>query len=217
MRNHLPRILITTGPTREYFDPTRFLSNPSSGKMGWLLAQEAKAQGCPVKLIHGPLAFKVSDIPSISVTSALEMFKAVKKNFKDCDILIMSAAVCDYRPQNTNQQKIKKSASQNKILHLVPNPDILKWAGEHKENQLLVGFAAETENIIQNAQKKLIQKNLNIIIANEVGTDRAGFESEYIKFSLLEHNDTIIPIKRWRKSKLAQFLIQLILKKFHAH
>ncbi len=217
MQTRLPKVLITAGPTREYLDPTRFLSNPSSGKMGWLLAQEAKTQGCKVKLIHGPLAFKTTGITSIPVISAIEMFEAVKKNFKDYDVLIMSAAVSDYRPKNLNHQKTKKTNSKNKILRLISNPDILKWAGEHKKNKILVGFAAETEKIIQNAQKKLVQKNLDMIVANEVGSSQAGFESEYIKFSLLEQNAKIEAIKRWKKNKLSQFLIQRIIKKFHAY
>lgn len=209
----LPRILITAGPTREYIDPTRFISNPSSGLMGWLLAQEAVKQGCKTRLVLGPVSFQPCGIPVSSVISAEEMFKAVKKYFKNFDILIMSAAVSDYRPSAFDFQKIKKSSSKNKTLKLVQNPDILAWAGKHKGSKFLIGFAAETTKVIENARKKLLNKNLDMIVANHVGNKGAGFDSTKIKFSILEARQKNKSLKTWSKKRLAQHIISLILKK----
>lgn len=160
------RVLVTAGPTREYIDPVRFISNPSTGKMGYLIAEYAKNIGLDVILISGPTHLKIpEDIKVIKVESAREMYKETIKYFKKIDILIMAAAVSDWRPKRKFKNKLKIKREWN--LKLVPNPDILKNISKlKKENQKIIGFALETENIIDNATKKLKNKKLDLIIAN---------------------------------------------------
>lgn len=160
------KILITAGPTQESIDPVRFISNYSTGAMGFSLAKEAKGKGHQVILISGPTKAKPPQgLKVIKVITAQEMLKAVKKYFNWCDSLIMSAAVCDFRPQKFSQAKLKKRKSL--ILSLKENPDILSWCARHKKNKILIGFALETENLIKNALKKLKSKNLDFIVANQ--------------------------------------------------
>jgi len=160
------KILITAGPTQEPIDPIRFISNYSTGAMGFYLAQEAKAKRHQVVLVSGPVSLKPPPgVKVTSVTTAQEMLKAVKKHFSWCDALIMSAAVCDFKPQKFSQAKLKKR--KNLILNLKENADILSWCGKHKKGKILIGFALETENLVKNALKKLKSKNLDFIVANQ--------------------------------------------------
>ncbi|MBI2091388.1 MAG: phosphopantothenoylcysteine decarboxylase [Deltaproteobacteria bacterium] len=183
-----PIILITAGPTREYIDPVRYISNDSSGEMGFALAEAAKKTGAKVTLICGPLSvghlfeknpakcrtlkggYRQISVRHLNVVSAREMFEAVKKNYKKADIIIMAAAVADWRPFRCSSLKLKKrtiAPSGHRTIALVQNPDILAWLGKHKRpNQILIGFALETENLLKNAQNKLKNKKCDVIVGN---------------------------------------------------
>jgi phosphopantothenoylcysteine decarboxylase/phosphopantothenate--cysteine ligase len=172
------KVIVTAGPTREHIDPVRFISNPSSGKMGVAMAEAAQGLGADVTLIHGPLfVSKPEGIHSISITSTAELFEAVKE-YKDADVIIMAAAVSDFTPTEIHPQKVKKTEGENSI-GLKKTQDILAWLGDHKkEGQVLIGFAMETENLIENATSKLKKKNADWIIANSLNNKDAGFESD---------------------------------------
>ena len=158
--------LITAGGTREYIDPVRFISNASSGRMGYALARAALKAGHKVTLISASDLQPPVGVDFVSVDSAAEMFEAVKKFFSKCDCLIMAAAVADYTVARPAKSKIKKTR-ENLIIKLKPTTDILKWATKHKKkNQMIVGFALEEKNLRANAEKKLKEKNLDMIIAN---------------------------------------------------
>jgi phosphopantothenoylcysteine synthetase/decarboxylase len=169
------QILITSGGTREYIDPVRFISNASSGTMGYALAAAAFEAGHEVTLISASDLQPPVGIDFIGVENAAEMFAAVKKNFAKCDCLIMAAAVSDYTPVRPAKTKIKR-VDKHLTIKLKPTADILKWAGTHKKkNQIVIGFALEDKNIQANAEKKLKEKNLDMIIANTpaaIGSDR---------------------------------------------
>lgn len=185
------RLLITSGRTREDIDPIRYLSNKSSGKMGYSLAQVAVDLGAEVTLVSGPTNLNVPDglKEFISVDSAIHMYEKVDEKFKDTDIFIACAAVADYRPKEYQDKKIKKS-DLNLTIELVRNPDILFEMGKKKENQLLVGFAAETNNIIENALKKLEKKNLDMIVANNAST--MGTDTNSIEIIRKDRSSTVI-------------------------
>jgi len=176
-------ILITAGPTHEYIDPVRFISNPSSGKMGAAMARAAWYRGADVKIISGPVEFNSYGFEVIKIKSALEMLEAVKKNLSWADYIVKAAAVGDYRVKNFSAQKIKRAASadgqenkNNFTVELEQNPDIAAEVGKLKrENQILIGFAAETQNISENAREKLARKNLDFILANDVAAEGSGF------------------------------------------
>lgn len=185
------KILITSGRTREDIDPIRYLSNKSSGKMGYSLAQAAVDLGAEVTLVSGPTNLNVPDglKEFISVDSAIHMYEKVDEKFKDTDIFIACAAVADYRSKEYQDKKIKKS-DLNLTIELVRNPDILFEMGKKKENQLLVGFAAETNNIIENALKKLEKKNLDMIVANNAST--MGTDTNSIEIIRKDRSSTVI-------------------------
>lgn len=192
-RNHSKlqdkNILITAGPTREYFDPVRFLSSPSSGRMGLAIANEAKKRGATVTLVRGPMqvpdSFSGKDIP---VISAKEMMERVREHLP-CDIFVSCAAVSDYRFDEVLASKFKKG--QHEVtLKLVPNPDILQYVSKEKlYKDLVIGFAAETHDVKQNALKKLREKNLNWVVANQVYQERQGFEREQTSVLMLNAKD----------------------------
>lgn len=185
------KLLITSGRTREDIDPVRYLSNKSSGKMGYSLAQAAVDLGAEVTLVSGPTNLSVPDglKEFISVDSAIHMYEKVDEKFKDTDIFIACAAVADYRPKEYQDKKIKKS-DLNLTIELVRNPDILFEMGKKKENQLLVGFAAETNNIIENALKKLEKKRLDMIVANNAST--MGTDTNSIEIIRKDRSSTVI-------------------------
>lgn len=172
------KVIVTAGPTREHIDPVRFISNPSSGKMGVAMAKAAQSLGADVTLIHGPISVsKPEGIHSINITSTADLFEAVKE-YRDADVIIMAAAVSDFTPTEIHQQKVKKAEGENSI-GLKRTQDILAWLGEHKkEGQVLIGFAMETENLIENATSKLKKKNADWIIANSLNDKDAGFEAD---------------------------------------
>jgi phosphopantothenoylcysteine decarboxylase / phosphopantothenate---cysteine ligase len=179
------KVVVSAGPTREFFDPIRFISNPSSGKMGIAMAEAARLLGGDVTLLHGPVTAPLPDrIQQASFTSADELFELIK-NHQDADVIIMAAAVSDFKPANSFAQKIKKSdVSLN--LALSRNPDILEWLGKQKKSgQILIGFAMETEHLKKNALSKLERKNLDWICANSVTEVGAGFGSDTNKITLL--------------------------------
>ncbi|BCM91378.1 coenzyme A biosynthesis bifunctional protein CoaBC [Abditibacteriota bacterium] len=173
------RVLITAGPTRENLDPVRFISNRSSGKMGYALAEEARSRGARVTLVSGPTSLATPQgAERINVQSALEMRDATIVAFENCDILIACAAPADFRAANQATQKIKRGDSQIMHLELVANPDIVRECGTRKRpNQIVVGFAAETHNVEAEARRKMLEKNLDAIIANDVTREGAGFDS----------------------------------------
>ena len=202
------RLLITSGRTREDIDPIRYLSNKSSGKMGYSLAQAAVDLGAEVTLVSGPTNLNVPDglKEFISVDSAIHMYEKVDEKFKDTDIFIACAAVADYRPKEYQDKKIKKS-DLNLTIELVRNPDILFEMGKKKENQLLVGFAAETNNIIENALKKLEKKNLDMIVANNAST--MGTDTNSIEIIRKDRSSTVINQKR--KIELAYDILKEVI------
>lgn len=173
------RVLITAGPTQEALDPVRFITNHSSGKMGYEIAKAAKAMGAEVTIISGPVALEAPcDVKMVPVVSANEMFEAVKSHYYEADIIIKAAAVGDYRPVAIAEHKIKKQGETLEIS-FVKNPDILAYLGEHKQKQQVIcGFAMETQNLIENATEKLNKKNCDMIIANNLKVDGAGFQGD---------------------------------------
>ncbi|MEA1928411.1 MAG: bifunctional phosphopantothenoylcysteine decarboxylase/phosphopantothenate--cysteine ligase CoaBC [Candidatus Auribacterota bacterium] len=208
------RFIITTGPTREFIDPFRFISNPSSGKMGYALARAVVEQGGDVILISGPVTQPpVSGVVLISVISALEMREEVNKHISSADVVIMAAAISDYRPAHFSKSKIKKSASEISIP-LTKNPDILKELGEDKGDRILVGFSAETDNIVDNAIKKLKSKNLDLIIANDISASGSGFHSETNQVILIDSRERVEEWPLMSKTELAQRIIQQIIDNY---
>ena len=202
------KLLITSGRTREDIDPIRYLSNKSSGKMGYSLAQAAVDLGAEVTLVSGPTNLNIPDglKEFISVDSAIHMYEKVDEKFKDTDIFIACAAVADYRPKEYQDKKIKKS-DLNLTIELVRNPDILFEMGKKKENQLLVGFAAETNNIIENALKKLEKKNLDMIVANNAST--MGTDTNSIEIIRKDRSSTVINQKS--KMELAYDILKEVI------
>ena len=172
--------LISAGPTREWIDPVRFISNPSSGKMGYALAKEAHTRGFDVNLVSGPVSIKpVDGIMLTKVETAEEMRRAMIEKYDSSDLIIMCAAVCDHKPKFKWQQKKKKDQFPQNI-EMIPNDDILEELGRRKkEFQSLVGFAAETENGVQNALQKLKNKNLDWIALNDISNKKIGFNSDF--------------------------------------
>ncbi len=202
------KVLITSGRTKENIDPIRYLSNNSSGKMGYSLAQAAIDLGAEVTLISGPTNLEIpKGLKSfVSVESALEMYEKVDEYFGDTDIFIACAAVADYRPKEYKKEKIKKSNS-DLILELVRNPDILFEMGKKKDKQLLIGFAAETNDIKENALKKLEKKNLDFIVANNAST--MGNNTNTVE--IIRKNKTSVKINQKNKIELAYDILKEII------
>ena len=192
------KLLVTAGPTREAIDPVRYISNHSSGKMGYAIAEEAAKLGAEVTLVTGPTSLTPPQgVNTLPVISSEEMFQAVKKNYNDQHVMIMAAAVADYTPSSTSTKKIKKK-SDDMAIHLKKTTDILKFVGQHKkETQLLVGFALETDQEIDNAKKKLFGKNLDFIVLNSLRDPGAGFSHDTNKITLLDRYGEIqeFPLK----------------------
>ena len=203
--------LISAGPTREWIDPVRFLSNPSSGKMGYALARAAVDRGMQVTLVSGPTALKApAGAEVLFVETAREMQEAMSQRFAKADLIIMSAAVSDHRPETRSKQKQKKEQMRMK-LDLVANPDILMELGKQKKNgQTLVGFAAETENLLPNARRKLREKNLDWIVANDVSEKDRGFQSDFNKISLLSKEQKEMDFEYQEKNSLARKIMDIL-------
>ena len=196
------KVLVTAGPTRESIDPVRYLSNHSSGKMGFALAQAAAAFGADVTLVSGPVSLADPDgVEVIRVTTALEMHGEVISRFADADVVIKAAAVADYRPAVTSDNKIKKGGDMT--LTMVRNPDILAELGKQKAGQMLVGFAAETENLQENARGKLNSKNLDMIVANDLTQEGAGFAADTNVVKLYYRDGRELALPKMAKTELA--------------
>jgi phosphopantothenoylcysteine decarboxylase / phosphopantothenate---cysteine ligase len=200
------KIIITSGPTLEPIDPVRFISNRSSGKTGYHLAMEAKTRGIgPIVFITGPTFFLPGGVDLIQVETAQEMHAAIDEHFSQADVVIMAAAVSDYRSLKYYPDKLKKN-SEKIILELVETPDILLELGRRKrKNQILVGFAAETEDIFVNAQKKLLNKNLDLLVLNEISPSNPAFGSEENQVYLLRP-DAIKKVEKTSKSHIAALI-----------
>ncbi len=172
------KVLITAGPTQEALDPVRYITNHSSGKQGYAIAKAAYELGAEVTIVSGPSNQKASEgIKILPVTSAIEMFEAVKQEYEQADYIIMAAAVSDYRPEIVHDHKIKKEGD-DLTIHFVKNPDILAYIGQHKTHQILCGFAMETKDLDENAKKKCIKKNCDMLIGNNLFTKGAGFKTD---------------------------------------
>jgi phosphopantothenoylcysteine decarboxylase/phosphopantothenate--cysteine ligase len=205
-------VLITAGPTQEPLDPVRYLSNRSSGKMGYALAEAAVARGARVILVSGPVSLpRPSGVELIPVQTAVEMRKAVLDRLEQATIIIKAAAVADYHRANPPQQKVKKTAARMS-LELDPTPDILAEVGRKKGDRLLVGFAAETENLIEEARRKLQSKNCDMVVANLVAQTGIGFESDENEVTLLLSTGETIPVARASKASIAQRIFDEMLK-----
>lgn len=205
-------VLITAGPTREDIDPVRFITNHSSGKMGYELAKCAMLRGANVTLISGVTNIKKpSFVDVIQVVSAKDMYDKVIENYEKADIIIKSAAVADYTPKQTSQNKIKKSDSEM-TLELCKTQDILAYLGKHKkQNQFICGFSMETENMIENSSKKLISKNADMIVANNLKVEGAGFQGDTNIVTIITKNN-IIDNCIMSKAEVATKILDEILK-----
>ena len=197
------RLLITAGPSREPLDPIRYISNRSSGKMGYALARAAMARGAEVVLVSGPTALEPpSGARTIAITTAEEMRRAVFEEFPACSAVIMAAAVADYRAASIAGTKIKRGSGPVE-LRLEPNPDILKELGMKKNGKLLVGFAAETEQLVLNAKKKLRDKNLDMIVANDVTQEGSGFDGDTNVVTIVDRTGAARSLPLMTKDELA--------------
>ncbi|MBS4536114.1 bifunctional phosphopantothenoylcysteine decarboxylase/phosphopantothenate--cysteine ligase CoaBC [Clostridium sp. D2Q-14] len=204
------KVLITAGPTIEAFDPVRYISNHSSGKMGYSIAEEAKNRGANVTLISGPTKLlKPVGINIINVTSTEEMYEETIKYFKSTDILIKAAAPSDYKPISYNKNKIKKSEGSMHI-ELTRNPDILEKCGEIKDSQIIIGFAAETENIEEYAINKMENKNLDMIVANNIAEEGAGFKGDTNKVIIFNNSGKKKEYPLMSKKNLAKIILDNI-------
>ncbi|MFN8659515.1 MAG: bifunctional phosphopantothenoylcysteine decarboxylase/phosphopantothenate--cysteine ligase CoaBC [Candidatus Obscuribacterales bacterium] len=207
------QVLVTAGGTREAIDPVRFIGNRSSGKMGIAVADAAYARGADVTLITTVEVDR--PYPSIFVETAQEMQEAVEAEFDTCDGLIMTAAVADYRPIHVSNKKIKKSESEDLVLELTKNPDILDLLGQIKrKNQVIIGFAAESEELMNNAQAKLKRKQLDIIVGNDITVPDIGFGSDYNAVVILSAEGTRENLPRMPKRSIAEHICNLLAQRF---
>ncbi|ASJ54580.1 bifunctional 4'-phosphopantothenoylcysteine decarboxylase/phosphopantothenoylcysteine synthetase [Brevibacillus formosus] len=204
-------VLITAGPTREKIDPVRYITNHASGKMGYAIAEAARDRGAKVTLISGPTTLARPDgVEFIAVESVQEMFDAVMEQLPHCDIVVKSAAVSDYRPKHVAEHKMKKGDGPLDLA-LEKAPDILKTIGERKTKQFVVGFAAETQNVLQHAQSKLERKNLDMIVANNVLLEGAGMGSDTNIVTLLTRGGEQLALDKLSKRAVADKLFDAVL------
>lgn len=202
------KILVTAGPTRERIDPVRYLSNFSSGKMGYAIAREAIKMGADVTLVTGPTDLQVpSGANVVRVESAQDMLEAVLSRYPDMDVVIKTAAVADYRPKTVHSEKMKKRAGEL-VLELERTTDILKTLGEKKEQQLLIGFAAETVDVEHYARQKLETKNLDMIVANDVKAEGAGFGTDTNIVTMYKQSGDVISLPLLSKAEVAQRILE---------
>jgi phosphopantothenoylcysteine decarboxylase / phosphopantothenate---cysteine ligase len=205
-------ILVTAGPTCEDLDPVRYLSNRSSGKMGYAIAEVAARRGARVILVSGPTTLDTpAGVERINVRSAEEMARVVADRFPACSIAIFAAAVADYRPAARSVEKVKRN-NEPVTLSLEPTPDILSSVARNKGNKLIVGFAAETQNLAENARKKLSAKNADLIVANDVTAEGAGFDHETNVVTLFARDAREMPLPRMEKREVAQQLLDEVIR-----
>ncbi|MEM5768185.1 MAG: bifunctional phosphopantothenoylcysteine decarboxylase/phosphopantothenate--cysteine ligase CoaBC, partial [Bacillota bacterium] len=211
------KILITAAGTQEPIDPVRYIGNRASGKMGYALAEAAKNKGASVVLVSGPTHLAPpAGVELIAVNTAGEMRDAVVSRFPELDVVIKTAAVADYRPKVTTEQKIKKAAGEL-VLTLEKTPDILRELGQQKQHQILVGFAAETENLLEHGRDKLYRKNLDMLVVNDVTAAGAGFATDTNIVNIMFPDGTVeewpIMTKKRVAEKLLGKIIELMQKK----
>ncbi|MBT1180173.1 bifunctional phosphopantothenoylcysteine decarboxylase/phosphopantothenate--cysteine ligase CoaBC [Bifidobacterium vespertilionis] len=212
-------VLVTAGPTQESLDPVRYLTNHSTGKMGYAIAEKARDMGAAVTLVSGPTALEAPEgVDIVRVTSAQDMFDAVSARFENADITIMAAAVGDFRAENIHPQKIKKQGRDTLELKLVSNPDILAWAGSHKRDgviagsddprpQVLCGFAMETEHLVEHAEQKLSEKHCDMLVANNLNDRGAGFATDTNVVTVLTPGAAPEPLTLMGKADLASLIL----------
>lgn len=206
------KVLITAGPTCEAIDPVRFITNHSTGKMGYAIASEAVNRGAEVLLISGPTKLKVpKDVNVEFITSTQEMYVKVMEHFEAADIIIKSAAVSDYRPKKVAQEKIKKS-DEEFSLTLERNKDIAFELGKIKGNKILVGFAAETQDLIKNAKSKIKKKNFDFIIANDLTQEGAGFGEDTNIVRIIDNKGNILELPKISKKEVAKEILNQVVK-----
>ena len=209
------KVIITAGPTEEQIDPVRYISNNSSGKMGYALAQVAAYLGADVTLISGPTNLQTPfGVKRIDVKSAVQMLHAVESYVTQADIMIGCAAVADYRVENPSPIKIKKKDDEDSItLKLIKNPDIVATVGHRQSHRpFTVGFAAETNNFEQNAKDKLVKKNLDLIILNDVSNKSIGFNSDENEVKIFDRDGQLAHFDKQSKQVIAQLIMELIFK-----
>ena len=214
------RVLITAGPTVEKIDPVRFISNFSSGKMGFALAEECASRGAQVTLVAGPVSLKTEDanIQRIDVTTAVEMHDAVMAALPKADAIILCAAVADYRVENVADKKIKREKTENPVIHLTPNPDIARAVGQAKRaDQVSVGFALETDNENVNAHGKLERKNLNFIVMNSLRDKNAGFQVDTNKVTIFTDRGETIDGECKSKREVAHDIVDVLFQYLSKH
>jgi phosphopantothenoylcysteine decarboxylase/phosphopantothenate--cysteine ligase len=208
------KVLVTAGPTISPIDPVRFITNRSTGKMGYAIAEEARDRGAEVVLVSGPSDLKSPfGITVIKVSTNEEMYNAVLKEYDNSDIVIKSAAVADYKSKNYSNEKIKKSEG-DLVLQFIRDNDILKTLGELKKHQVLVGFAAESNEVLENAKGKLEKKNLDYIVANDITDKEAGFAKDSNKVTIIKREGGAIHLETMSKRAVAGELFNVILKDF---
>ena len=203
------RLLLTSGPTHEPIDPVRFVGNRSTGKMGAALAAEALGRGAAVTVVLGPWASVPLGAEVVPVETAEEMRDAVLARFDDTDAVVMAAAVADFRPKSVAEQKLKKDAGVPEVM-LEPTPDILAELGERRKDQVLVGFAAETDDLERAGRGKLVSKHLDLVVVNRVGREGTGFGADASEAMLLGSAGDPEPLRTWTKRELATAVIDRI-------
>ena len=200
---------MTAGPTREPIDPVRYLSNRSSGKMGYAIAEAALADGHDVTLISGPVSLVApAAARTMLVVTSEQMYQAVHQQLNACDVLVMCAAVADYKPIKASSHKIKKGAA-GLILELVPTRDILSSIA-HERDFMVVGFAAETNDLEENARKKLREKNCDLVVGNDVSSNESGMESDENEVTIFFRDGEIVKIPRSSKKNIARELVKIV-------
>ncbi|WP_314090346.1 bifunctional phosphopantothenoylcysteine decarboxylase/phosphopantothenate--cysteine ligase CoaBC [Gemella haemolysans] len=207
------KVLVTAGPTKEFIDPFRCLTNPSTGKMGISIANECARRGAEVILVSSVDNDSISNnVKKVKITSTNDMFEAVKNNFKDCDFIIKAAAVSDYTPVQIFDKKVKKQDG-NLTIEFQRTQDILKYVGDNKhEGQKIIGFAAETNNLIEYAKEKIVKKNLDYIVANDISKKDIGFGSDDNEVYIIDRHDNIKKIDKSSKNNIAKAIVDEILK-----
>lgn len=207
------KVLVTAAGTREPIDPVRYVGNRSSGKMGYAVAQMAAERGADVLLISAPSALKVpANVQIVQVETTCQMLEACLKAYENVDIVIKAAAVADYHPRDVAAQKIKKKTEDALIVVMDKNPDILKILGEKKTHQVLIGFAAETQNLLANAKEKIVKKNLDMIVANDVTAAGAGFNTDTNIVKFLFASGEVRSLEKMPKTEVANCILDEVLR-----
>ena len=207
------KVLVTAAGTREPIDPVRFVGNRSSGKMGYAIAQAAAQRGAEVLLVTGPSALEIPpNVNGVKVETTNEMLEACMAAYGDMDVVIKAAAVADYRPRDVADQKIKKKTDDALTVVMDKNPDILKELGARKAHQILVGFAAETQNLLENAREKIVKKNLDMIVANDVTAAGAGFNADTNIVKFLFPSGEVRSLEQMAKTQVANILLDTVME-----